>query len=540
VRLRSICFTFAACLRVVVLYREDRLWQIEKFNPNERIEDRSHDKTITAASSPSSIFLLSTRAGGVGLNLQAADTVILFDSDWNPQMDLQAASRCHRLGQTKPVLILRMVSSGPPTQGVNLSRDDGRENLFTGSVEQFLLKRASAKLETEKIVFEDDDRDDKFAKRAARTISRSISSSSSADQQSDAGDTDSETCTDTGIDEEALWLLLTGSGQAPVQDMTAPSSSRAPSPLPLLHDLSTDLLRCLLDRTSSDPQNAAGSASISPVLTNFSNGNFTYFIAPIIFAAASTRENGSLSAWNDWLAGSLSCLLPNSKYVDAPIAFSTDERASRSKTQIFRRILAGDTDNNNEEDTPKRSKRRSKNATVESSDHENDSDGDYTANSCNDDSDCSDEWFHKVKKNNYANKKRARVQNVKYARYEIGLEDKYRRSAGKRKNDDTNPSQDIEIMSHVEKHIDNGSSGVVARKRGRPRKYVYDNDFCVVCGEGDTSGGKGSSESFHNTLILCDSCDGGFHLFCIGMQQVPEGNWFCRCCESIGAIAQSV
>jgi chromodomain-helicase-DNA-binding protein 7 len=51
------------------------------------------------------IFLLSTRAGGQGLNLQAADTVIIFDSDWNPQNDLQAQARCHRIGQTRPVQV---------------------------------------------------------------------------------------------------------------------------------------------------------------------------------------------------------------------------------------------------------------------------------------------------------------------------------------------------------------------------------------------------------------------------------------------------
>ncbi|KAJ1453361.1 P-loop containing nucleoside triphosphate hydrolase protein [Pelagophyceae sp. CCMP2097] len=57
------------------------------------------------------IFLISTRAGGVGLNLQAADTVIIFDSDWNPQNDLQAQARCHRLGQTRDVMVYRLVAS---------------------------------------------------------------------------------------------------------------------------------------------------------------------------------------------------------------------------------------------------------------------------------------------------------------------------------------------------------------------------------------------------------------------------------------------
>ncbi|XP_048132070.1 chromatin structure-remodeling complex protein SYD isoform X3 [Rhodamnia argentea] len=57
--------------------------------------------------SPFFIFLLSIRAGGVGVNLQAADTVIIFDTDWNPQVDLQAQARAHRIGQKKDVLVLR-------------------------------------------------------------------------------------------------------------------------------------------------------------------------------------------------------------------------------------------------------------------------------------------------------------------------------------------------------------------------------------------------------------------------------------------------
>lgn len=53
------------------------------------------------------IFMLSTRAGGLGINLATADVVILYDSDWNPQMDLQAQDRAHRIGQKKQVGRLR-------------------------------------------------------------------------------------------------------------------------------------------------------------------------------------------------------------------------------------------------------------------------------------------------------------------------------------------------------------------------------------------------------------------------------------------------
>lgn len=55
------------------------------------------------------VFLLSTRAGGLGINLATADTVIIYDSDWNPHNDLQAQARAHRLGQRKPVMIYRCV-----------------------------------------------------------------------------------------------------------------------------------------------------------------------------------------------------------------------------------------------------------------------------------------------------------------------------------------------------------------------------------------------------------------------------------------------
>ncbi|KAJ1650623.1 putative ATPase [Dispira simplex] len=78
------------------------------------------------------LFLLSTRAGGLGINLTAADTVIIYDSDWNPQMDLQAQDRVHRIGQTKPVIVYRLCTSH--------------------SFEKVILDRATAKRKLEKLV----------------------------------------------------------------------------------------------------------------------------------------------------------------------------------------------------------------------------------------------------------------------------------------------------------------------------------------------------------------------------------------------------
>ncbi|GAA5901825.1 hypothetical protein JCM8208_003598 [Rhodotorula glutinis] len=74
-------------------------------------EDRSMLlKLFNDPASKYPIFILSTRAGGLGLNLQSADTVIIFDSDWNPHQDLQAQDRAHRIGQKKEVRILRLVT----------------------------------------------------------------------------------------------------------------------------------------------------------------------------------------------------------------------------------------------------------------------------------------------------------------------------------------------------------------------------------------------------------------------------------------------
>lgn len=67
-------------------------------------------KKFNAKDSDYFVFLLSTRAGGLGLNLQAADTVVIFDSDWNPHQDLQAQDRAHRIGQRNEVRVLRLMT----------------------------------------------------------------------------------------------------------------------------------------------------------------------------------------------------------------------------------------------------------------------------------------------------------------------------------------------------------------------------------------------------------------------------------------------
>jgi len=93
-----------------------------------KADERSEKlRMFNAEDSPYFCFLLSTRAGGLGLNLQSADTVIIYDTDWNPFQDLQAQDRAHRIGQTKEVRILRLITEH--------------------SIEEAILDRAVSKLE---------------------------------------------------------------------------------------------------------------------------------------------------------------------------------------------------------------------------------------------------------------------------------------------------------------------------------------------------------------------------------------------------------
>uniref|UniRef100_A0A182MB26 Chromatin-remodeling ATPase INO80 n=1 Tax=Anopheles culicifacies TaxID=139723 RepID=A0A182MB26_9DIPT len=82
------------------------------------------------------VFLLSTRAGGLGINLTAADTVIFYDSDWNPTVDQQAMDRAHRLGQTKQVTVYRLICKG--------------------TIEERILQRAREKSEIQRMVINGD------------------------------------------------------------------------------------------------------------------------------------------------------------------------------------------------------------------------------------------------------------------------------------------------------------------------------------------------------------------------------------------------
>lgn len=109
---------------------DDRDAQMDEFN---------------APGSTKFVFLLSTRAGGLGINLATADIVVLYDSDWNPQVDLQAMDRAHRIGQTRPVTVFRLVTEGTVEEKI-IERADRKLFLDAAVIQQGRLAEQNTSL----------------------------------------------------------------------------------------------------------------------------------------------------------------------------------------------------------------------------------------------------------------------------------------------------------------------------------------------------------------------------------------------------------
>ncbi|XP_007426209.1 lymphoid-specific helicase isoform X1 [Python bivittatus] len=119
-------------LDILMDYCYLRDYQFSRLDGSMSYADREENMKNFNANPEVFIFLVSTRAGGLGINLTAADTVIIYDSDWNPQSDLQAQDRCHRIGQTKPVVVYRFVTAN--------------------TIDQKIVERAAAKRKLEKLI----------------------------------------------------------------------------------------------------------------------------------------------------------------------------------------------------------------------------------------------------------------------------------------------------------------------------------------------------------------------------------------------------
>eukprot|EP00529_Nitzschia_sp_RCC80_P008522 CAMPEP_0113505244 /NCGR_PEP_ID=MMETSP0014_2-20120614/35199_1 /TAXON_ID=2857 /ORGANISM="Nitzschia sp." /LENGTH=1184 /DNA_ID=CAMNT_0000400515 /DNA_START=46 /DNA_END=3600 /DNA_ORIENTATION=+ /assembly_acc=CAM_ASM_000159 len=111
----------------------------------------SQMEEFNAEGSEQFLFLLSTRAGGLGINLATADIVILYDSDWNPQVDLQAMDRAHRLGQKKPVQVFRFITEGTVEEKI-IERADRKLFLDAAVIQQGRLAEQNTSLEKDELM----------------------------------------------------------------------------------------------------------------------------------------------------------------------------------------------------------------------------------------------------------------------------------------------------------------------------------------------------------------------------------------------------
>ncbi|XP_011301308.1 lymphocyte-specific helicase-like [Fopius arisanus] len=120
--------TMKMILDVVEDYLSMRPWKYLRLDGEVDIETRKHSISLFNNDPQYFLFIITTRAGGVGLNLASADTVIIFDSDWNPQVDVQAMARCHRIGQNRPVVVYRLCTKGTFDEAI-ISRAEAKRKL---------------------------------------------------------------------------------------------------------------------------------------------------------------------------------------------------------------------------------------------------------------------------------------------------------------------------------------------------------------------------------------------------------------------------
>uniref|UniRef100_A0A671S3A2 Chromodomain-helicase-DNA-binding protein 8-like n=1 Tax=Sinocyclocheilus anshuiensis TaxID=1608454 RepID=A0A671S3A2_9TELE len=212
------------CLDILEDYLIHKRYLYERIDG--RVRGNLRQAAIDRFSKPDSdrfVFLLCTRAGGLGINLTAADTCVIFDSDWNPQNDLQAQARCHRIGQSKAVKVYRLITRNSyeremldkaslklgldraVLQSMSGNKDSSIQQFSKKEIEDLLRKGAYAAImdendEGSRFCEEDIDQ---ILQRRATTIT--IESEGKGSTFSKASFVASENRTDIALDDPEFW-----------------------------------------------------------------------------------------------------------------------------------------------------------------------------------------------------------------------------------------------------------------------------------------------------------------------------------------------
>ncbi|XP_041698805.2 chromodomain-helicase-DNA-binding protein 8-like isoform X2 [Coregonus clupeaformis] len=216
------------CLDILEDYLIHKRYLYERIDG--RVRGNLRQAAIDRFSKPDSdrfVFLLCTRAGGLGINLTAADTCVIFDSDWNPQNDLQAQARCHRIGQSKAVKVYRLITRNSYERemldkaslklgldrAVLQSMSSNKESNVNGQIQQFSKKEIEDLLRkgAYAAIMDEEDEGSKFCEedidqilqRRATTIT--IESEGKGSTFSKASFVATENRTDIALDDPEFW-----------------------------------------------------------------------------------------------------------------------------------------------------------------------------------------------------------------------------------------------------------------------------------------------------------------------------------------------
>ncbi|KAM9458715.1 chromodomain-helicase-DNA-binding protein 8-like isoform 3-T9 [Salvelinus alpinus] len=216
------------CLDILEDYLINKRYLYERIDG--RVRGNLRQAAIDRFSKPDSdrfVFLLCTRAGGLGINLTAADTCVIFDSDWNPQNDLQAQARCHRIGQSKAVKVYRLITRNSYERemldkaslklgldrAVLQSMSGNKESNVNGQIQQFSKKEIEDLLKkgAYAAIMDEEDEGSKFCEedidqilqRRATTIT--IESEGKGSTFSKASFVATENRTDIALDDPEFW-----------------------------------------------------------------------------------------------------------------------------------------------------------------------------------------------------------------------------------------------------------------------------------------------------------------------------------------------
>lgn len=445
----------------------DRQSQVDAFK--EEGSSNSHREHGAKVKYP--IFLLSTRAGGVGINLQSADIVILYDSDWNPQQDLQALSRAHRIGQAKEVLVFRLITAGFIPGDVG-NGSPGSNKI--ASIEERIIRKANEKLDTER-----------------RVLKSGIFDLGISSQSKDLKKDLKKELQHTGGNQSSLHCLnlssLFNAEVERVDQLLDSSIQNSSSVIPAVDACCHEILSSLKLDEMCDK--------------GFEDGD-----------PEGDGTSCSLDDWKDWLdfiPSKNSSSSRKSKISLENIETKELKRKKKIKVDICYDEYLGW----NQEYTPMltKSSESAKKKSRKQGNKQRDFSGNERASAVLDGSTCR-------ARNN------AKADDTMHNNDICQLCKKRLLS-----------KSDIQSLSTIEAHAPNAIM-ISGGERIEIKTTSLRNDSTMIDsveGLHISTNKKLYTKMFEmrDLLIICDSCEGTFHALCVGITDIPEGDWFCRWCQ---------